>query len=141
MTFRTHCQISKGLVDAAPLVNVVFLLLLFFVLNSSFVMVPGVKVDLSPSTIGLTSMFPSLVVTAARDDLLFFNDQPVTMDKLEQTLRDAVQQGRGHELIIKTDQQVSQGTEMQIMGAATRAGITTVNMAARPQASTAGAAN
>jgi biopolymer transport protein ExbD len=141
MTFRTHCQISKGLVDAAPLVNVVFLLLLFFVLNSSFVMVPGVKVDLSPSGMGLTSMFPSLVVTAARDDLLFFNDQPITMDKLEQTLRDAVQQGRGHELIIKTDQQVSHGTEMEIMGAATRAGITTVNMAARPEAPATGAPN
>jgi len=141
MTFRTHCQISKGLVDAAPLVNVVFLLLLFFVLNSSFVMVPGVKVSLSPSDMGLTSMFPSLVVTAARDDLLFFNDQPITMDKLEQTLRDAVQQGHGHELIIKTDQQVSHGTEMQIMGAATRAGITTVNMAARPEASATGAQN
>ena len=141
MTFRTHCQISKGLVDAAPLVNVVFLLLLFFVLNSSFVMVPGVPVDLSPSAMGLTSMFPSLVVTAARDNLLFFNDQPVTMDKLEQTLRDAVQQGHGHELIIKTDQQVSHGTEMQIMEAATRAGITTVNMAARPESSAAGAPN
>ncbi len=86
MTFRTHCQISKGLVDAAPLVNVVFLLLLFFVLNSSFVMVPGVKVDLAASGMGLEHSFPSLVVTAARDDLLFFNDQPVTMDKLEQTL-------------------------------------------------------
>jgi biopolymer transport protein ExbD len=141
MTFRTHCQISKGLVDAAPLVNVVFLLLLFFVLNSSFVMVPGVKVDLSPSTMGLTYVSSSLVITAARDDLLFFNDQPITMDKLEQTLRDAVQQGRGHDLIIKTDQQVSQGTVMQIMATATRAGITTVNMAARPESSSAGTPN
>jgi len=141
MTFRTHCQISKGLVDAAPLVNVVFLLLLFFVLNSSFVMVPGVKVDLSSSSMGLTYVFPSIVVTAARDDLLFFNDQPITMDKLEQTLRDAVQQGHGHDLIIKTDQQVSQGIVMQIMATATRAGITTVNMAARAESSASGASN
>jgi biopolymer transport protein ExbD len=122
-------------------VNVVFLLLLFFVLNSSFVMVPGVKVDLSKSTMELTSTFPTLVVTVARDDLLFFNDQPVTMDKLEQTLRDAVQQGRGHELIIKYDQQVSHGTEMQVMGAATRAGITTSIIAVRPEASAAGTPN
>ena len=86
-------------------------------------------------------MSPSLVVTAARDDLLFFNDQPVTMDKLEQTLRDAVQQGHGHELIIKTDQQVSHGIEMQIMEKATRAGITTSIIAVRPEASSAGPSN
>src|SRR6266404_3258820 len=89
----------------------------------------------------VAEQFPSLVVTAARDNLLFFNDQPVTMDKLEQTLRDAVQQGRGRVLIIKADQQVSQGAEMQIMGAATRAGITTVNMAARPEAAATGTSN
>ena len=27
MTFKTHCQMSKGMVDPAPLVDVVFLLL------------------------------------------------------------------------------------------------------------------
>ena len=46
MTFRTHCQMSKGMVDPAPLVNVVFLLLLFFVLNSSLVMQSGFGVSL-----------------------------------------------------------------------------------------------
>lgn len=132
MTFKTHCQISKGLIDAAPLVNVVLLLLLFFVLNSSFVMVPGVKVSLPSSGMQLTATFQSLVVTVARDDLLFFDNQPVPIEKLEQVLQAAVQQGRGHELIIKAGEQVSQGTEMDIMSAANRAGITTINMAARP---------
>ncbi len=132
MTFKTHCQISKGLVDAAPLVNVVFLLLLFFVLNSQFVMQRGVSVDLAALDIPMTGSFQSLVVTVARDDLVFFNDQPVPLDKLEQTLREAVQQGRGRELIIKADKQVAQGTVMEIMGAAVRAGIPVVNIAARP---------
>jgi biopolymer transport protein ExbD len=133
MTFKTHCQISKGLIDAAPLVNVVFLLLLFFVLNSSFVMVRGVKVGFPSVDMPLINSFQSLVVTVARDNLLFFNDQPVTMDKLEQALREAAQQGR-RELIIKADQQVSYGTVTEIESAAYRAGITTMNVAARPAA-------
>jgi biopolymer transport protein ExbD len=141
MTFKTHCQISKGMVDAAPLVNVVFLLLLFFVLNSSFVMVPGIKVSLPSTAMQLNETFGSLVVTVARDDLLFFDNQPISIDKLEPTLRDAVQRGRGHELIINAGDQVSQGTVVEIMSAANRAGITTVNMAARPDASGAGSAN
>jgi biopolymer transport protein ExbD len=132
MTFKTHCQISKGLIDAAPLVNVVFLLLLFFVLNSQFVMQRGVSVDLASLDVPMNGVFQSLVVTVARDDLVFFNDQPIPLDKLEQTLREAVQQGRGRELIIKADKQVAQGTVMEIMGAAVRAGIPVVNIAARP---------
>ena len=132
MTFKTHCQISKGLIDAAPLVNVVFLLLLFFVLNSQFVMQRGVSVDLASVDVPMNGVFQSLVVTVARDDLVFFNDQPIPLDKLEQTLREAVQQGRGRALIIKADKQVAQGTVMEIMGAAVRAGIPVVNIAARP---------
>jgi biopolymer transport protein ExbD len=132
MTFRTHCQISKGLIDAAPLVNVVFLLLLFFVLNSQFVMQRGVSVDLASLDVPMNAFSQSLVVTVASDDLVFFNDQPIAMDKLEQTLRDAVQQTRGHELIIKADKKVAQGTVMEIYGAAVRAGIPVVNIAARP---------
>lgn len=134
MTFKTRCQMSKGMVDPAPLVNVVFLLLLFFVLNSSLVMQSGFGVSLPTS--GNTPMrddFQTLVVTVARDDLLFFKDQPITLDKLESTLRDAVQQTRVHNLIIKADKQVSVGTEAEIMSAANRAGITTVNLAARPE--------
>jgi biopolymer transport protein ExbD len=132
MTFKTHCQISKGLVDPAPLVNVVFLLLLFFILNSPLVMQRGIKVVLPPSTMPFVSTFQTLVVTAARDDLLFFNDQPIGIDKLEQALHGAVQQGRGHELIIKADAHVSHGTVTEIMSAALRAGIPVVNIAARP---------
>jgi len=141
MTFRTHCQISKGLVDAAPLVNVVFLLLLFFVLNSSFVMVPGVQVSLPGSDMPLPATFQSLVVTVARDDLIFFHDQPISIDKLEQALRDGAQQVQSHVLIINAGEQVSHGTVIKIMGAANRAGITTINMAARPEVPAAGTPN
>lgn len=141
MTFKTHCQTSKGLIDAAPLVNVVFLLLLFFVLNSSFVMVPGITVNLSEIDFPMRQSFPTLVVTVAQDNLLFFSDQPISVDKLEQALREAVQQGRGRELIIKVGEQVSHGMEMQIESAAYRAGITTINMAVRPKEPGAATAN
>src|SRR5207253_955483 len=99
----------------------------------------GIKVNLSSVDIPPVMSFQTLVVTVARDDLVFFKDQPISIDNLEPALREAVQQGRGHELIIKTGEQVSHGTEMQIMSAAYRAGITTINMAARPSESGAGA--
>ena len=141
MTFKTHCQMSKGTVDPAPLVDVVFLLLLFFILSSPFVMQAGFGVDLQQSNQPTITTFQYLVVTVTRDNLIFFNDQPVLVEKLEQSLREAVQKGRGRELIIKADKQVSHGTVTQIMGIALKAGITMVNMAARADSSTAGAPN
>lgn len=141
MTFKTHCQISKGLLDPAPLVDVVFLLLLFFILSSPFVMQSGFGVDLQQSNQSTVTTFQYLVVTVTRDNLMFFNDQPVPVEKLEQVLREAVQKAHSRELIIKADKQVSHGTVTQIMGIALKAGITMVNMAARADSSTAGTPN
>jgi len=122
MTFKTHCQISKGLVDPAPLVDVVFLLLLFFILSSPFVMQSGFGVIMPTTPVPTRSSFPSLVLTVTRDNLLFFNNQPVTL-----------------ELIIKADRAVSFGTIVQIRSIAIKAGITSVNEAARAEASLPGA--
>jgi biopolymer transport protein ExbD len=141
MTFKTHCQMSKGMVDPAPLVDVVFLLLLFFILSSPFVMQAGFGVDLQQSNQSPITTFQYLVLTVTRDNLMFFNDQPVPLEKLEQALREAIQKGRGRELIIKADKQVSHGTVTQIMGIALKAGITMVNMAARADSSNAGTPN
>jgi biopolymer transport protein ExbD len=138
MTFKTRCQMSKGLVDPAPLVDVVFLLLLFFILSSPFVMQSGFGVIMPSTTMPTRSSFQSLVVTVTRDNLLFFNNQPTTIEKFEQSLRQAVQQGRGHELIIKADRQVAFGTIVQIRSVAIKAGITSVNEAARAEASLPG---
>jgi biopolymer transport protein ExbD len=141
MTFQTHCQMSKGLVDPAPLVDVIFLLLLFFVLSSPFVMQSGFGVVMPSSSATTVTTFQSLVVTVTRDNLLFFNNQPITLDKLEPALREAVQQGRGRELIIKADRQVSLETVTRIWTAGLRAGITMVNVAARAEAPAPGAHN
>ncbi|HUI05464.1 MAG TPA: biopolymer transporter ExbD [Verrucomicrobiae bacterium] len=141
MTFKMHCQMSKGLVDPAPLVDVIFLLLLFFILSSPFVMQSGFGVSLPSSNAPTVTTFQSLVVTVTRDNLLFFNNQPTTLETLEQSLRAAVQQGRGRELIIKADRQVAHGTVTQIMSVALKAGITVVNIAARAENPIASAPN
>jgi biopolymer transport protein ExbD len=133
MTFKTHRQISKGVIDPAPLVDVVFLLLLFFVLSSPFVMQSGFGVLLPTSNVPTLSSFQGLVVTVTRENLLFFNNQAVTLEQLQQALQAAAQQNRSAELIIKADQQVPHGTVIQIMNAALKTGITVVNLAARPE--------
>jgi biopolymer transport protein ExbD len=133
MTFKTHSQIAKGLVDPAPLVDVVFLLLLFFILSSPFVMQTGFGVLLPTTRVPTLSSFQGLVVTVTRENLLFFNNQPTTFERLQQSLQAAVQQNRSAELIIKADQQVPHGTVIQIMSVALKAGISVVNLAARPE--------
>jgi biopolymer transport protein ExbD len=132
MTFKTHCEIVKGRIDPAPMVNIVFLLLIFMVLTAPYVVQSGIAVDLPVVKFAPAASYQGLVVTVTRDDLLFFNDQVTTMDALRQSLQEAARKARGQELIIKADGQVSHGTIVQIMSMAMDAGISAVNLATRP---------
>ncbi len=133
MTFRSYCEIAKGRIDPAPMVDVVFLLLIFFVLSSSFVLQPGIKVDLQPSKVIGAGQFQGLVVTVTRENLLFFNDQRTTLEGLRNSLQTAAQRGRDRELIIKADRQVPHGTVVELMSMAIEAGISAINIATRPE--------
>jgi biopolymer transport protein ExbD len=136
MTFKTHCQIAKGLVDPAPMVDVVFLLLLFFVLSSPFVMQSGFGVVLPSTETPTATSFQEMVVTVTRDKLLFFNNQPTTLEKFQRSLAIAVRQNPRSELIIKADRQVPHGAVVELMSVALKAGVTVVNLATRPEVGT-----
>ena len=134
MTFKTHCQFAKGPIDPAPMVDIVFLLLIFLVLSSPLVLVPGIgMVDLASSNVPAAASFQGLVVTITRDNLLFFNNQLITPEALRKELHAAATQSRNQELIIKADRQIPHGTVIQIMSIALEAGISAVNLATRPE--------
>ena len=46
MRFKRHIELEKGQLDIAPLIDVVFLLLIFFMLTSNFISQKGIRVNL-----------------------------------------------------------------------------------------------
>lgn len=83
----------------APLVNVVLLLLLFFLLGSSLVLQPGVAVSLPAADAGLTvpALPDALVVSIQRGNppRVYFQDQPVSLEELATRLSAAGRGGEG----------------------------------------------
>lgn len=136
MTFKTTSTFAKGPVDPSPMVDVVFLLLIFLVLSSPLVLQPGIGIlDLPASNTPPAASFQGLVVTVTRENVMFFNNQLTTLDNLRTSLRAAVRQSSRCELIIKADRQVPHGTIIQVMSAAIESGITAVNLATRSEIS------
>ncbi len=134
MRFTSHCQFAKGPVDPAPMVDIVFLLLIFLVLSSPLVLQPGIGVvDLPASNTPAAASFQGLVVTVTRDNLLFFNNQATTLPALRQSLQSEATKTRSQELIIKADRNVPHGTVIELMSIALEAGISAVNLATRPE--------
>jgi biopolymer transport protein ExbD len=91
---RTHLAPVAGQPDLIPLINVVFLLLIFFMLSSSMVFQAGIPVELPVAAQPEMRAAEKLIATVTANGLLFFNDKPLDWDDLERELRGVVHDRR-----------------------------------------------
>jgi biopolymer transport protein ExbD len=120
LVLTRRIQPLHGLLDLAPVVSVVLLLLCFFLLSSSFVLQPGIKVEppRSAFSVGTPSSRLVVAVTLApqqydtdgkalpRDPILYFNDQVVTLDGLRTALDQLPPSRITPALVVKADKDV-----------------------------------
>lgn len=112
-------KIISGRPDLTPIVDVLFLLLIFFMLSSSFVQVSGVDVELPELSSASTKGVKKFVITVDRYSKLWFNDQPQTIASLkEQLLRVG-----SDTIVIRADKNAPFGDVAKIMALAEEANL------------------
>ncbi len=63
MKFKRELKLERGSLDITPLIDVVFLLLIFFMLTSSSLMQPGIRIKLPRVRIGAPVEVQKLEIT------------------------------------------------------------------------------
>ncbi len=129
MRFRKHIKEEFGLrqFDIAPLIDVVFILLIFFMLTSSFMVKPGIKVDL-PKTVTQEALKTNRVtVVISSEDVVYLNGRVVTDKEIEEFFKnnkDSIES-----VFIKADKYSSLGRAVEIWDICKKAGLKHVNIA------------
>ena len=127
MKFRRHVEFEKGQLDIAPLIDVVFLLLIFFMLTSSYIFQPGIKINLPRAVTSEVIQEKNLVITVSAQDRIHLNNRPVTLNQLSSSLKKAA--GENLPLLIKADRKASLGKVVEIWDMCREAGLTQINIA------------
>ena len=113
--------------DMTPMIDVVFLLLIFFMLTSNFVLQPGIRVRL-PRAVTSEIIDPgNLVVSVTSQDLTYINYKPVQTAALQDLLEEASRANAS--VMIKADVGSSVGKIVELWDLCRRAGIAKVNIA------------
>ena len=85
MHFRRRLSPNAN-VDLIPMIDVVFQLVLFFMVSSTFVMTPGIALDLPASTSSEPVVMNRLVVTVASPSEVYLNRERVDLSELDTRL-------------------------------------------------------
>jgi biopolymer transport protein ExbD len=107
--------------NIAPLIDVVFLLLIFFMLSSYFVMQPGIKVTLPTATTSKFYPEEDIIISITSDDRLYMNEQPVTLTSLLGQLQIVLKESKTRTVIVKADEKIDLGLAVRVMDIAREA--------------------
>jgi biopolymer transport protein ExbD len=129
--FMSRSRRFPPALEPAAMVDVVLLILMFFMISSSYVTRPGVEISLPRLDQSNGLQMNALVVTLTRNQLVFFNDQRIELNQLPQALLRARAEHPDVPLVIEADEQVTVEIQMQVVRHATQAGIDKINLATR----------
>jgi len=124
-------RMFAGPMVAVPLVNVALLVILFFVINSAFVLQPGVVVNLPTSSFTSGAQYGPMVVMITQEGMVFFNDERTTIDGLQSAFAQMAFESPDTPLIIEADGQVRNATIVRIYNMAMAVGVRKVLLATR----------
>ena len=122
---------STALVDMAPLIDVVFILLIFFLVTATFVKNEGINVTRPRSVSADQVRSDSLRVTVTASGILYVNSQPVTLDELTGQVRQFESHSQVKSVIVIPDETVTAGLLLEVIDASRMGGATDVTLATR----------
>src|SRR5690554_5735052 len=117
MRFRGQTIKKSGFgstVDLTPIVDTVFNLLIFFALSLNFAATSGgINVKLPKAQTVEPVKAEQLTINLTKDGKLYLNDKLITLDKLNDTLRQ--NQKKDSLIVIRADSSVEHGSVVEVM--------------------------
>jgi biopolymer transport protein ExbD len=130
MRFRRKLRHRVG-VDMTPMIDCVFLLLIFFMITSSIIRDQGIQVRLPRAETSALLQSRDLVLSINKENEIYLNDYRIAKaDLFDRLRRELAQTGRDL-LIIRADAFIEYGVLIEVMDIARRAGIYNVSLSTK----------
>ena len=127
MKLRSGYETKKARVEMLPLIDVVFLLLVFFIYAMlSMVMHHGLKVDLPSAGSVSLEKEDYIAITIDADNRLFLNDEPAEVDGLAERVL-ALRGSEAKPVFINGDRKADLGLAIELLDDLKKAGIEEVS--------------
>ena len=124
MQLRPHKKRSSVVINVTSLVDIMFNLLLFFMVSTTFLTTPAIKLELPKAKHGeIVSQQPTVIYIDAAG-AIYFNDEPVDVSLLGAALSQELAGTNDKSVVLKADSRVSHGRVVEVMDVIKGAGAT-----------------
>ncbi len=129
MKFKRHVKLEQGVeqINLAPMIDIIFLLLIFFLLSSSFTSQSGINVKLPKAVTSDSITEDNFIIIISSENVIYHNDAVLTLEELNQQLQEL--RGQDIPVLIKADRRASLGRMVDVWDICRKYGIERINIA------------
>ncbi len=117
-------------VDVAPLMDMVFILLIFFIVTSTFSRETGVEVSKPQAQSASEVQKENVMIAITREGTIHVNERQVDLEGLTDVLKMMLTKNPDREVVLVADKNSNTGIMVSVIDAANRAGSKKVSIAA-----------
>lgn len=131
MKFKNKREGIRSNVDMTPMIDIVFQLILFFLVSTTFATLPGIKLNLPQSHTAESTSLMGITITADDSGTLYFNDKEVSMAELGEELLifdTGTTKKEEFPVSLEADSEVTNGTIVKIFDVIRESGYCVINL-------------
>ncbi len=126
---------KKPIINITSLIDVLFLLLIFIMVSSTFLEEPGMKLDLPEAQSAEVGEKKEITIYITDAGEIFLNNDPVSLDQLKSVLDTLKADLQENGLTLKADAQATHGLVVEVMDIARQVGVKKLIVATQPPSS------
>jgi biopolymer transport protein ExbD len=130
MRRRQNRRKSESEVNLTPMLDVVFIMLIFFIVTASFVKESGIEISRPGASTAVRKEKGNILIAISANDQIWMNRRQVDPRALRANIERAHAENPQGAVIIQADKAAKTGLLVQVMDAARSAGVKNVSLAA-----------
>ncbi|MDN2483316.1 ExbD/TolR family protein [Vibrio agarivorans] len=127
---RRQTKQDEAQVDLTSMLDIVFIMLIFFIVTSSFVRESGVEVNRPQASNVVSQKDAGIFVAITSSNDIYIDKRMVDVERVEATLEHLLLDKPDASLVIQADEHAYNGTVVKVMDAAKGAGVANIALAA-----------
>ncbi|GAL03247.1 ExbD/TolR family protein [Photobacterium aphoticum] len=117
-------------VDLTSMLDIVFIMLIFFIVTSSFVRESGVEVNRPQASNVVSQKDAGIFIAVTSGNDIYIDKRVVDVERVQATLEHMLLEQPDASLVIQADEHAYNGTVVKVMDAAKGAGVKSIALAA-----------
>jgi len=119
LTYRRKLDASMNM---TPMIDIVFQLLIYFLLTTNFITTEGIQVKLPQAKAAAAQIQEEITVFISREGRVFLQQQELNEGQLQRRLQTLIAKSRNKLVIVKADREIAVNKAVKVMDIAKRAG-------------------